>query len=512
MQVGLTERFITDFASLSGPLSTKTREIIAGLRRIDAKTLRESANPGWRLHALRGSKLVSLSIDMNFRILSELSGDRLLLHRAVKHDSADRPAVNRNDRAQEFVTISTLESSQELYHQLLAFGIPIGEATAFKNCTSENDVLEAATQVTPAVGDLALRLYETAGFSIPQARFRMLQQDEDLEVALRCGGREWELYLHPAQEFIVALPDSAQVAICGSAGTGKSICAVHRARALMDGGHTVGFVCPNATSLAVVRNQLEACGRRSAEGYFLVPGNQDELIQLRTAVEHLVIDEAQEVPTAWLTNCLRRSGAGHGLTMFYDLNQMGGHIPKNDRRRFDDRLAEWNVMLRSTPRLQRLVLGINYRNSKEIAEKYTALLKTALPTKVLSEAPVFETGSVVEYQIKETEILDTLCLALKQLLSTYAARDLAVAILGVPHKRLVDDLLGRGFQVTRDVRDAATFVGRALDLRGHERQAMVVLAPPTHRLTRNFGHAIEAYIAMSRAIRQLIIFTAEVGQ
>jgi len=62
----------------------------------------------------------------------------------------------------------------------------------------------------------------------------MLQKDEECSLILGAGGGDWEIYLHPSQTFLVELQRSFRAAVVGSAGTGKTICAWHRAKHLIE--------------------------------------------------------------------------------------------------------------------------------------------------------------------------------------------------------------------------------------------------------------------------------------
>src|SRR5215475_6877449 len=99
MKIALTDRFLEDAARLSVGLERKCRELLSSLRKIDARDLQDQALPGWRLHKLKSSPFISLSLDMNYRVLCKIEGDTACMHRVVKHDLADSARVNKNDAA-----------------------------------------------------------------------------------------------------------------------------------------------------------------------------------------------------------------------------------------------------------------------------------------------------------------------------------------------------------------------------------------------------------------------------
>ena len=97
MKITLTEQFLEDASGLSAALERKCREMLSSLRQIEAKDLHDKSLPGWRLHKLKSSPFISLSLDMNYRMLCKMDGETVYMHRVVKHDLADMARVNRND-------------------------------------------------------------------------------------------------------------------------------------------------------------------------------------------------------------------------------------------------------------------------------------------------------------------------------------------------------------------------------------------------------------------------------
>ena len=68
-------------------------------------------------------------------------------------------------------------------------------------------------------------------FAHPEAqrRFRLVENAEELERALEYPWEKWTVFLHPAQRRIVESRYSGPARVSGSAGTGKTIVALHRA-------------------------------------------------------------------------------------------------------------------------------------------------------------------------------------------------------------------------------------------------------------------------------------------
>jgi superfamily I DNA/RNA helicase len=77
-------------------------------------------------------------------------------------------------------------------------------------------------------------VYLRASFNHPDAqrRFRVLTNVEELERALDFPWEKWAVFLHPAQRQLVERSYAGPARVSGSAGTGKTIVALHRAVAL----------------------------------------------------------------------------------------------------------------------------------------------------------------------------------------------------------------------------------------------------------------------------------------
>ncbi|MGY6643806.1 MAG: 3'-5' exonuclease [Salinarimonas sp.] len=75
---------------------------------------------------------------------------------------------------------------------------------------------------------------EAIGYAHPDARrrFRDIESMEALEAALAAPWERWAVFLHPSQEAVVARDYTGPARVLGSAGTGKTVVALHRAARL----------------------------------------------------------------------------------------------------------------------------------------------------------------------------------------------------------------------------------------------------------------------------------------
>ena len=127
--------------------------------------------------------------------------------------------------------------------ELLGYGVP-AEWLADVRRADEDTLLELAdhlpSEAAEALLDLATGVAPKIAkpvavgadpFAHPDAqrRFRVMANVEELERALDYPWDKWTVFLHPAQRTLVERDYSGPARVAGSAGTGKTIVALHRA-------------------------------------------------------------------------------------------------------------------------------------------------------------------------------------------------------------------------------------------------------------------------------------------
>jgi len=127
--------------------------------------------------------------------------------------------------------------------ELMAFGVPEEWVNDVRSATDDTlfDIIEHLPQEAQeallklAVGEVPERPAPAAVDADPfehpdaQRRFRVLGNVEELRQALDFPWDRWAVFLHPAQRDLVTRSYSAPARVTGSAGTGKTIVALHRA-------------------------------------------------------------------------------------------------------------------------------------------------------------------------------------------------------------------------------------------------------------------------------------------
>lgn len=231
------------------------------------------ANPGMSFHRLdkaRDKKFWSVYVNDDIRLIVHRSDESLLLCYVDHHDKAYRWAERRKlethpktgaaqlvevrETVQEIIIPAYVETTRpappkpRLFadvsdDHLLSYGVPLGWLNDVRQATE--DTLLALADHLPSEAAEALLELATGGkpevakpvptgtdpFAHPDAqrRFRVMNNIEELQRALDYPWEKWTVFLHPAQRQWVERDYSGPARVSGSAGTGKTIVALHRA-------------------------------------------------------------------------------------------------------------------------------------------------------------------------------------------------------------------------------------------------------------------------------------------
>lgn len=231
------------------------------------------ANPGMSFHKLDKAKdrnFWSVRVSSDIRIIVHKTSDSLLLCYVDHHDKAYQWAERRKlevhpktgaaqlveirERIEEIAIHKYVEIPQPVQPKLplfaniaadalLAYGVPEEWLNDVK-AANEDTILELAdhlpSEAAEALLDLATGVTPQAPQTIPadtnpfdhpdaQRRFRVMNNVDELERALEYPWEKWMVFLHPAQRQLVERDYSGPARVSGSAGTGKTIVALHRA-------------------------------------------------------------------------------------------------------------------------------------------------------------------------------------------------------------------------------------------------------------------------------------------
>ncbi len=269
---------------------------------------------GLRYHKLdrtRDPRFWSLSVTMDIRIIVHRMESQTLLAYVDHHDGAYRWAQNRKIEvhpqtgaaqivevieSQEAISVVVPAESKAMAnysdHDLLNTGLPADNLAQIRAATEET-LLEALESLPAEAAERLLDLKygvapqvgpsdEKAGDGLPpdpfhhpdaQRRFRILTNRQELEQALDYPWDQWTVFLHPSQRELIARDFSGPARVTGSAGTGKTIVALHRAVWLAK-QHPSARVLLTTYTKTLARSLRLKLSR-------LVPSTQQELDQIR---------------------------------------------------------------------------------------------------------------------------------------------------------------------------------------------------------------------------------------
>lgn len=232
------------------------------------------AHPGLSFHRLdraRDKHFWSLRVSSDIRIIVHKQGESVLVCYVDHHDAAYAWAERRRlevhpktGAAQMVVIRETVvevltvvvrdvgpKPAQEMVpalagqtaESLLEFGVP-AEWVSDLLAASEDVILDLAANLPAEAAEAVLTL-ATGGVPRPPAvvaaasdpfahpdalrRFRLLENADELERALDAPWDKWITFLHPAQREIVEARFAGPARVAGTAGTGKTVVALHRA-------------------------------------------------------------------------------------------------------------------------------------------------------------------------------------------------------------------------------------------------------------------------------------------
>jgi hypothetical protein len=231
------------------------------------------ANPGMQFHKLNAARdpmFWSVRVSRDIRLIVHRSADSLLLCYVDHHDKAyqwaERRKLETHPKTGAAQLVEIRETVQEVAvptyvveerrappkgalfenvteDELLEFGVPVEWLEDVRKA-DEDRLLEIADHLPGEAAEALLEL-ATGGrpqrpivaagavdpFDHPDAqrRFRVMVDADELSHALEYPWEKWAVFLHPAQRDIVEKDYSGPARVSGSAGTGKTIVALHRA-------------------------------------------------------------------------------------------------------------------------------------------------------------------------------------------------------------------------------------------------------------------------------------------
>lgn len=233
----------------------------------------DPVRPGMQFHKLdhaRDKNFWSVRVSSDIRLIVHKTDSSLLLCYVDHHDKAyqwaERRKIERHPKtgAMQIVEIreKILEIEVPRYVEverpalpkpalfagitddvLLSYGVPAEWLDDAKAATEDTlfdladhlpqeaaeALLNLATGATPVPREPALTTTDAFEHPDAQRRFRVIADAEELQRALEFPWEKWTVFLHPSQRDAVERSYSGPARVSGSAGTGKTVVALHRA-------------------------------------------------------------------------------------------------------------------------------------------------------------------------------------------------------------------------------------------------------------------------------------------
>ncbi|PBB39604.1 DNA helicase [Mesorhizobium sp. WSM3868] len=226
-------------------------------------------NPGLSLHRIdrcRDPDFWSARVNKDIRmVLHKRDGDTVLMyvgHHDDAYDWAERHRLDRHPTTGAAQIVEIRETVEEIVVRryveeavrkpallatesddtLRSWGVPEDWLETVKQATDDT-LLDTASRLpdeaqeallAAAVGErpvLRFATQEASGFNHPDARrrFVIIGDEAELAAALDAPWDDWAIFLHPAQREFVDRNFNGPARVIGSAGTGKTVVALHRA-------------------------------------------------------------------------------------------------------------------------------------------------------------------------------------------------------------------------------------------------------------------------------------------
>lgn len=267
MQFRIADTFTSSLARLTGDEQKAAKTTAFDLQM-------DPAGNGKSFHKLDRAKdpnFWSVRVSRDIRLIVHKTADSLLLCYVDHHDKAYHWAERRKLEVHPTTGAAQLVEIRELVQnvvvsqygenssqasqqkpplfagykdsQLLAYGVPPEWLVDVKTA-DEDSLLDLATHLPAEAAEALLQLAtgetptllqtQYAGidpFQHPDAqrRFRVMSDTEELARALEFPWDKWTVFLHPAQRQLVERDYNGAIRVSGSAGTGKTVVALHRA-------------------------------------------------------------------------------------------------------------------------------------------------------------------------------------------------------------------------------------------------------------------------------------------
>lgn len=263
----IADTFTASFNRLAGPDQKAVKASVFDLQM-------DAGGNGLQLHRIDRSKdanFWSARVNRDIRLIVHKTGDSLLVAYVGHHDDAyawaERRRIEAHPRTGAVQIVEVRERVEEVAPQasfdfaapaatatsalalfagldddaLLSVGVP-ADWLADVRVAGEDGFFALAAHLPAEAAEALLNYAATGRLTVPapapadpfahpdaRRRIRPIADQEALEQALAYPWEKWGVFLHPSQQALVDRAFAGPARVAGSAGTGKTIVAIHRA-------------------------------------------------------------------------------------------------------------------------------------------------------------------------------------------------------------------------------------------------------------------------------------------
>lgn len=266
MEFRIADTFTDSLAKLTGQEQKAVKTTAFDLQM-------DPTSPGMQFHKLdkaRDRNFCSVRVSRDIRLIVHRTATSLLLCYVGHHDNAyhwaERRKLETHPKTGAAQLVEVRETVKEIVvpvyveveepappkpllfadvsdDDLLSYGVPAEWLDDVRKADEDSvldladhlpgeaaeALLDLATGVTPKIAQPVPAGGDPFAHPDAQRRFRTMKDAEELERALEYPWEKWTVFLHPAQRELVEQDYDGPVRVSGSAGTGKTVVALHRA-------------------------------------------------------------------------------------------------------------------------------------------------------------------------------------------------------------------------------------------------------------------------------------------
>lgn len=232
MGIRITKDFLSSLSTLAKSEQKRTNETIFNIK---------NKNRGLRYHKIEhpSKSIFSYSVNKDIRLISHQNKKYLTILFVGHHDDAynwinKRKFIDSKDQEISIITLNEeIEAREDYIVQDLQKIKTLKEdlINELKNISDDDEAIEFISNQSDDIQDELLEFLVSRSKShyiVPNHYIKVINDDNELEQALKYPLEFWRVFLHPIQGNIIRKPINQSTFITGGPGTGKTVCLIHK--------------------------------------------------------------------------------------------------------------------------------------------------------------------------------------------------------------------------------------------------------------------------------------------